>query len=546
MIAGALKTMDAVLSLPVLIGLIAVALAFDFLNGLHDAANSIATIVSTRVLRPQYAVAWAAFFNFIAFLFFGLHVAETLGTGIIAAAVVDPRVVFGALMGAILWNLITWGLGIPSSSSHALIGGLVGAGIAKAGVSAIVWKGLLPTTAAIVAVAADRLPARLDAGAGCCRGFSMRRTPFAVDRIFRHLQFVSASLYSLGHGGNDAQKTMGIIAVLLYSQGHLGSEFHVPFWVVITCQIGDGARHADRRLAHRQDHGLEDHPADADAGLLRGDRRLDHAVCRDLARHSGVDHPHHHRLDHRRRRRAQDVGGALERRQQYRRSPGSSRSRRPAAIAALFYWLSAVCVRLIHAATRARKPSTSWRSSAAAASTACEAVSTLSADWRVSVAAPVTSPSTDTTSLAPSAALATFCEISAGRRALLLDRGRDGGGATVDFLHAARDAADRRHRAAGRRLHRRDQLGNILGRLGGLHRQRFDLRRHHREALAGFAGARGLDRGVERQQVGLPGDGADQLDDVADLLRGLRQRGDLLVGALRLARPPRARCRWSG
>src|SRR5512147_3309184 len=130
------------LALPLLIGLIAVALAFDFLNGLHDAANSIATIVSTRVLRPQYAVAWAAFFNFIAFLFFGLHVANTLGTGIIAATVVDPHVVFGALMGAILWNLITWGLGIPSSSSHALVGGLVGAGSAKAGLGAIVWSGL--------------------------------------------------------------------------------------------------------------------------------------------------------------------------------------------------------------------------------------------------------------------------------------------------------------------------------------------------------------------------------------------------------------------
>ena len=228
--------MDAVLSLPVLIVLIAVALAFDFLNGLHDAANSIATIVSTRVLRPQYAVAWAAFFNFIAFLFFGLHVANTLGTGIIEATVVDPRVVFGALIGAILWNLITWGLGIPSSSSHALVGGLVGAGIAKAGVSAIVWKGLLPTTAAIVAspligfLLAILLVLALS-------WILVRRTPFAVDRKFRHLQFVSASLYSLGHGGNDAQKTMGIIAVLLYSQGHLGSEFHVPFWVVITCQI---------------------------------------------------------------------------------------------------------------------------------------------------------------------------------------------------------------------------------------------------------------------------------------------------------------------
>ncbi|HEY1153148.1 MAG TPA: inorganic phosphate transporter, partial [Pseudolabrys sp.] len=137
--------MDAlVLSFPLLVGLIGVALLFDFLNGLHDAANSIATIVSTRVLRPQYAVAWAAFFNFIAFLFFGLHVAQTIGTGIVAPDVVTPHVIFGALMGAIAWNLITWGLGIPSSSSHALVGGLVGAGIAKAGFGVIVWHGLLP------------------------------------------------------------------------------------------------------------------------------------------------------------------------------------------------------------------------------------------------------------------------------------------------------------------------------------------------------------------------------------------------------------------
>jgi PiT family inorganic phosphate transporter len=221
--------------MPVLIGLVVVALIFDFLNGLHDAANSIATIVSTRVLRPQYAVAWAAFFNFIAFLFFGLHVAQTLGTGIIAANIVDPHVVFGALMGAIIWNLITWGLGIPSSSSHALIGGLLGAGIAKAGLSAIVWKGLVPTTMAIVGspligfFLAIMLVLLLS-------WVLIRTTPFGVDRVFRYLQFVSASLYSLGHGGNDAQKTMGIIAVLLYSQGYLGTKFYVPFWVVITCQ----------------------------------------------------------------------------------------------------------------------------------------------------------------------------------------------------------------------------------------------------------------------------------------------------------------------
>src|SRR5437588_2490122 len=142
--------MDLALSLPVLIGLIATALLFDFLNGLHDAANSIATIVSTRVLRPRYAVVWAAFFNFVAFLFFGLHVAQTVGTGIVAAEIVDGRVVFGALMGAIAWNLITWWAGIPSSRSHALIGGLVGAGVTKAGSAAVVWSGLSKTIAAIV------------------------------------------------------------------------------------------------------------------------------------------------------------------------------------------------------------------------------------------------------------------------------------------------------------------------------------------------------------------------------------------------------------
>ena len=216
------------LAFPLLIGLIAVALFFDFLNGLHDAANSIATIVSTRVLRPQYAVAWAAFFNFIAFLFFGLHVAQTIGTGIVAADVVDPRVVFGALMGAIVWNLVTWGFGIPSSSSHALIGGLVGAGTAKAGFGAIVWTGLGKTAAAIVLSPAFGLLLALVLTLIVSWLF-VRATPYAVDESFRRLQFVSASLYSLGHGGNDAQKTMGIIAVLLYSQGQLGGEFHVPF-----------------------------------------------------------------------------------------------------------------------------------------------------------------------------------------------------------------------------------------------------------------------------------------------------------------------------
>ncbi|WP_398480493.1 anion permease [Tardiphaga sp.] len=227
--------MDASLALPVLIGLIAVALLFDFLNGLHDAANSIATIVSTRVLRPQYAVFWAAFFNFIAFTVFGLHVANTIGTGIIDPSIIDPAVIFAALMGAIVWNLITWALGIPSSSSHALIGGLLGAGLAKAGLSAAVWGGLLKALLAIVLSPLVGFLLALVLVA-IVSWASVRSTPFAVDRAFRILQFVSASLYSLGHGGNDAQKTMGIIAVLLYSQGYLGSEFSVPFWVVLSCQ----------------------------------------------------------------------------------------------------------------------------------------------------------------------------------------------------------------------------------------------------------------------------------------------------------------------
>ncbi len=227
--------MDATIALPLLIGLIGVALFFDFLNGLHDAANSIATIVSTRVLRPQYAVMWAAFFNFIAFLFFGLHVAETLGTGIVDAGIVTPGVVFAALAGAIAWNIITWLAGIPSSSSHALIGGLLGAGIAKAGTGAVVWTGVLKTTSAIVLSPLTGFVLALVLVLIVSWLF-VRQTPFAVDRSFRVLQFMSASLYSLGHGGNDAQKTMGIIAVLLYSQGMLGDTFYVPLWVVLSCQ----------------------------------------------------------------------------------------------------------------------------------------------------------------------------------------------------------------------------------------------------------------------------------------------------------------------
>jgi PiT family inorganic phosphate transporter len=216
-----------------LVGLILLALLFDFLNGLHDAANSIATVVSTRVLSPRVAVIWAAGFNFIAFAVFGLHVAQTLGTGLITPGVVDSRVIFGALIGAIAWNVITWLAGIPSSSSHALIGGLLGAGLAKAGTDAVVLKGVAVTLAAIVVSPLLGLVLALSIVLAVSWLF-YRWAPLPVDNLFRRLQLLSAALYSLGHGGNDAQKTMGIISVLLYSQGLLGPAFHVPLWVVLS------------------------------------------------------------------------------------------------------------------------------------------------------------------------------------------------------------------------------------------------------------------------------------------------------------------------
>jgi PiT family inorganic phosphate transporter len=243
--------MTGVLTLPVLIALIAVALSFDFLNGVHDTANSIATLVSTRMLRPRYAVIWAAFFNFIAFLVFGVHVARTVGVGIVSADVMDAHVIFGALMGAIAWNLITWWAGIPSSSSHALIGGLVGAGLLKAGIGSIVWPGLLTTAAFIVLSPLLGFFLALFLVLAVSWAF-VRANPRTVEPTFQWLQFGAASLISLGHGGNDAQKTMGIIAVLLFSQGHLGSDFYVPFWVVITCQaaIGLGTLIGGWRIVH--------------------------------------------------------------------------------------------------------------------------------------------------------------------------------------------------------------------------------------------------------------------------------------------------------
>ncbi len=214
--------------------LVAIALFFDFMNGRNDAANSIATIVSTRVLAPRYAVAWAAFFNFVAFLVFGLNVAGTIGKGIISPDAITDQVILGALLGAISWQVFTGYIGMPSSSSHALIGGLVGAGVQHAGMQSIVWQGLSKTASGIVLSPIMGLVIALILVLIVSWCF-MKVSPHKADLIFRRTQFVSASLYALGHGGNDAQKTMGIITALLYAHGELSGDFHVPFWVVICC-----------------------------------------------------------------------------------------------------------------------------------------------------------------------------------------------------------------------------------------------------------------------------------------------------------------------
>lgn len=215
---------------------IAIALVFDFLNGFHDAANSIAAVVSTRVLKPHWAVLYAAFFNFIAFLFFGLHVAATMATGLVDPTVLTNVVIFSALMGAICWNLTCWFFGLPSSSSHSLIGGLLGASVAHAGFSPLKWAGISKVVAAIV----------ISPFLGMIMGmFLMILTariffyanPRRVDSWFRRVQLLSSAFISLGHGSNDAQKTMGIIAILLYTSHLTGSEFEVPLWVVVACNF---------------------------------------------------------------------------------------------------------------------------------------------------------------------------------------------------------------------------------------------------------------------------------------------------------------------
>ncbi len=219
--------------------IIFVALVFDFINGFHDAANSIATVVSTRVLTPLQAVVWAAFFNFVAAFGFGVSVATTVGKGVVQTNVVDEWVILAGLIGAIAWDLITWHRGLPTSSSHALIGGFAGAAVVKAGFGSLVASGLIKIGVFMVVAPL----------AGLVVGFVMMlatlwtfksETPGRVDRFFRRGQLVSAAAYSLGHGTNDAQKTMGIIAVLLFTTGHLGTEFYVPFWVILAAHAALG------------------------------------------------------------------------------------------------------------------------------------------------------------------------------------------------------------------------------------------------------------------------------------------------------------------
>ncbi len=229
-----METLD--IGLGVVIALVLVALAFDFMNGFHDAANSIATVVSTRVLKPYQAVLMAAFFNFAALFVFHLSVATTIGRGIVDQGIVDHYVVFGALIGAISWNFITWYYGIPSSSSHALIGGIVGAAVAKAGTWALIPSGVLKIVVFIIIspFLGFLLAALLMLAVSW---LFVRTTPSRVDRWFRRLQLLSASLYSLGHGGNDAQKTVGIIWMLLIAAGYTRAQDPIPIWVVVACYV---------------------------------------------------------------------------------------------------------------------------------------------------------------------------------------------------------------------------------------------------------------------------------------------------------------------
>jgi PiT family inorganic phosphate transporter len=226
------------ISVSLLVFLVALALVFDFMNGFHDAANSIATVVSTRVLKPYQAVMWAAFFNVLAVAVFELNVAQAVATGIVNPSVVDHYVIFGALVGAIAWNLITWWFGIPSSSSHALIGGMIGATIAKAGVGALIGSGIL--TVALFILVSPLLGFLLGAGLMLAIAWLFQGAPpRRIDHWFKRLQLVSSAAYSLGHGSNDAQKTMGIIWLLLIAAGVTTPE-HLPTWVIVSCYLALG------------------------------------------------------------------------------------------------------------------------------------------------------------------------------------------------------------------------------------------------------------------------------------------------------------------
>lgn len=222
-----------------IIFLVALALFFDFLNGFHDSANSIATIVSTRVLTPQKAVLWAAFFNVLAFFVFEPHVAKTIGKGIIDIRIIDNHVIFGTLMGACIWNLITWYFGLPTSSSHALIGGLIGSGLVKAGPGCLMASGISKTVTFIFISPTVGLILGVTCGVAVAWIFR-KKPPHQMDSLFRKGQLLSAALYSLGHGGNDAQKTMGIIASLLFSAGLMGGTFKIPVWVALSAHIAIG------------------------------------------------------------------------------------------------------------------------------------------------------------------------------------------------------------------------------------------------------------------------------------------------------------------
>ena len=317
----------------VVAGLVALAVAFDFMNGFHDAANSIATVVSTGVLKPQQAIVFAAFFNVVAIFIFHLNVAATIGKGIVLPGVVDHHVIFGALIGAIFWNLVTWWYGIPSSSSHALIGGIVGAVIAKAGFGALVLGGVGKTVLFIFV--SPLLGFLLGSLLMVAVAHIFRRaSPLKVDNLFRRMQLVSAGLYSLGHGGNDAQKTIGIIWMLLIATGYAARRRCVAAGLGdLVLLHGHRARHDVRRLAHRQDDGPEDHEAEAGRRLLRRDGRRVDAVPRDRPGHPGLDDPHDHRRHRRRRGRSARLGGALGRCRQHRlgldlHDPGGGAGRR--------------------------------------------------------------------------------------------------------------------------------------------------------------------------------------------------------------------------